>query len=86
MFAAHFQSRPKPPDYDEAWYEDPTDGQWYNQYDWYEDEMGEWVYDYRYGCWVIHIKLKVFRANSARSLDQLATMSLHKVKTAQGQH
>jgi len=47
MFAAHFQSRPKPPDYDEAWYEDPTDGQWYNQYDWYEDEMGEWVYDYR---------------------------------------
>ena len=41
------QPRPKPPDYDEAWYEDPTDGQWYNQYDWYEDEMGEWVYDYR---------------------------------------
>ena len=42
-----FQPRPKPPDYDEAWYEDPTDGQWYNQYDWYEDEMGEWAYDYR---------------------------------------
>ena len=41
------QSRPKPPDYDEAWYEDPSDGQWYNQYDWYEDECGEWAYDYR---------------------------------------
>ena len=41
------QARPKPPDYDEAWYEDPTDGQWYNQYDWYEDETGEWAYDYR---------------------------------------
>ena len=40
-------SRPKPPDYDEAWYEDPSDGQWYNQYDWYEDECGEWMYDYR---------------------------------------
>merc|ERR1719445_2398692 len=41
------KSRPKPPDYDEAWYEDPSDGQWYNQYDWYEDECGEWAYDYR---------------------------------------
>ena len=39
-------SRPKPADYDEAWYEE-TDGQWYNQYDWYQEESGDWSYDYR---------------------------------------
>jgi hypothetical protein len=39
-------SRPKPPDYDDAWYEE-ADGQFYNQYDWYQDEHGEWQYDYR---------------------------------------
>jgi hypothetical protein len=38
--------RPKPPDYDDAWYEE-ADGQFYNQYDWYQDENGEWQYDYR---------------------------------------
>ena len=43
----HITSRPKPPDYEEAWYEEPSDGQWYNSYDWYEDENGEWAYDYR---------------------------------------
>jgi len=44
---AHITSRPKPPDYEEAWYEEPSDGQYYNSYDWYEDENGEWAYDYR---------------------------------------
>ena len=39
-------SRPKPADYDEAWYEE-TDGQWYNQYDWYQEDNGDWSYDYR---------------------------------------
>ena len=39
-------SRPKPADYDEAWYEE-ADGQWYNQYDWYQEEGGDWSYDYR---------------------------------------
>ena len=38
--------RPKPPDYDSAWYEE-SDGQWYNQYDWYQDQAGQWAYDYR---------------------------------------
>ena len=38
--------RAKPPDYDDAWYEE-ADGQFYNQYDWYQDENGEWQYDYR---------------------------------------
>jgi len=42
-----FVPRPKPPDYDKAWYQDPIDGQWYNQYDWYKDECGGWDYDYR---------------------------------------
>ena len=44
---ANITSRPKPQDYEEAWYEEPSDGQWYNSYDWYEDENGEWAYDYR---------------------------------------
>lgn len=39
-------SRAKPSDYDDAWYEE-SDGQFYNQYDWYEDDNGEWQYDYR---------------------------------------
>jgi hypothetical protein len=42
----HSGPRPKPPDYDDAWYEE-ADGQFYNQYDWYQDENGEWQYDYR---------------------------------------
>ena len=28
--------RLKPPDYEDAWYEEPSDGQWYNSYDWYQ--------------------------------------------------
>ena len=40
--------RAKPPDYEDAWYEE-SDGQFYNQYDWYQDEAGEWQYDYREG-------------------------------------
>ena len=39
--------RPRPLEYEDGWYEEPSDGQWYNTYDWYEDENGEWAYDYR---------------------------------------
>ena len=28
-------SRPRPPDYEDAWYEE-SDGQFYNQYDWFQ--------------------------------------------------
>lgn len=42
-----FTSRHRPPEYEDGWYEEPSDGQWYNTYDWYEDENGEWAYDYR---------------------------------------
>ena len=44
---AQITSRPRPLEYEDGWYEEPSDGQWYNTYDWYEDENGEWAYDYR---------------------------------------
>ena len=60
--AASFEPRPKPADYDTAWYEE-SDGQYYNQYDWYEDENGEWQYDYRNVCiqasWIHFKKYKL---------------------------
>ena len=44
---SQYTSRPRPMEYEDGWYEEPSDGQWYNTYDWYEDEQGQWQYDYR---------------------------------------
>ena len=71
--------RPKPADYDSAWYEE-SDGQWYNQYDWYQDHTGEWAYDYRMeeygytqneaGEWVEQVKDKSSDKKDTKSLEK----------------